>query len=158
METTLIETRQCACSLLNLGESYRLPHGAYTERLHARHFRRNQTTRCRSQSMTCWFFALDLTLLRSSAPFWLQKASSFLRCLKPSLNPRSYEAVSTISKTLTDGAPVQTNATSYKVPSACPNCQYFWHSSFESHRTVITHFRGLPRCRSRLLFEIRQRF
>jgi len=55
--TSLMKIRHCGGRLLNLGESYRLPHGAYTERLHARRFRRNQTTRCRSQSISCWFSA-----------------------------------------------------------------------------------------------------
>ena len=37
----------------------------------------------------------------------------------PSINP--YEEVSTISKILTEGASVQTEATSSKVPSSCLN-------------------------------------
>ena len=36
-----------------------------------------------------------------------------------------YEEVSTISKILTEGASVQTEATSSKVPSSCLNCRYF---------------------------------
>ena len=52
-----MKIRHCGGRLLNLGESYRLPHGAYTERLHARRFGRNQTTRCRSQSISCLFSA-----------------------------------------------------------------------------------------------------
>ena len=52
-----MKIRHCGGRLLNLGESYRLPHGAYTERLHARRSRRNQTTRCRSQSISCGFSA-----------------------------------------------------------------------------------------------------